>query len=207
MDRDRFRYAPEKWSRAPTAARACPTAGQDAKAGAGRSFVPAKVSIATPRVTCIATLDEYGEDLARIYTSVGIKDARMTRARIFLGTSPRVLSSEDVAGEPPLRDGATPLVSSSRRRQIPWSSGRALEVLSHAIEYLADEYVLRAGSVPSLYSEDPQVRAIQVLMAASRSVYWNCPVAPTLRERLTKVWRVICSLTMRKHNRVIKIRK
>jgi hypothetical protein len=80
-----------------------------------------------------------------------------------------------------------PVLPSRQLRRIPPLSGMALEVLGHAIEYLADEYVLHAGMLPAVHVEDPQIRAIQVLMAASRSVYGECPLVPTLRERLSRL--------------------
>jgi hypothetical protein len=113
----------------------------------------------------------------------------MIRAPIFLETSPKVaVSTGQVTPCPALCDTATQSqLFSGRRRQIPPLSGRALEVLGHAIEYLADEFVLHSGSLPSLHADDPQVRAIQILMAANRSVYFECPLAPTLRERISRL--------------------
>jgi hypothetical protein len=73
----------------------------------------------------------------------------------------------------------------SRRRITP-QAGFALEALGHAIEYLADEYVHEAGSIPSIHSTDPRVEAIQMLMAANREVYYNCPVVPSLSQRLRR---------------------
>jgi hypothetical protein len=74
-------------------------------------------------------------------------------------------------------------VRSARRRITP-SAGFALERLGHAIEYLADEYVHAAGSLPSLHSVDPRVQAMQLLMAANRQVYYSCPVLPSLYQRV-----------------------
>ena len=67
-------------------------------------------------------------------------------------------------------------VSDGKRRRIDAQSGRALEILGHAIEYLTDEYVHEAKQ---LSAHDPQVEAIQVLMALNRKVYFECPVVPT----------------------------
>jgi hypothetical protein len=72
---------------------------------------------------------------------------------------------------------------SARRRTTP-EAGFALEVLGHAIEYLADEYVHEAGLLPSIHSGDPRVKAIQMLMAANREVYFACPLVPSLYQRL-----------------------
>ncbi len=69
------------------------------------------------------------------------------------------------------------------RRRISPVSGHALEILGHAVEYLADEYVLASGALPSIHAHDPQVEAMQLLMQANRAVYFECPVIPSLRVR------------------------
>jgi hypothetical protein len=76
-----------------------------------------------------------------------------------------------------------------RRRQISPSNGRALEILGHAIEYLADEFALDACNLALLSTADPRLRSIQILMAASRNVYYDCPIAPSLVERLRALLR------------------
>jgi len=58
------------------------------------------------------------------------------------------------------------------RRQLSPESGRALEVLGHAIEYLADEYAAGLEHKGPLGNADPRVEAIQVLKALNRSVYF-----------------------------------
>lgn len=68
-----------------------------------------------------------------------------------------------------------------RARQIPPEAGHALEILGHAIEYLTDELVQESKRVDA---HDPQVEAIQMLMALNRQVYYECSVAPTFREQL-----------------------
>lgn len=68
-----------------------------------------------------------------------------------------------------------------RRRQISQPAGRALEILGHAIEYLADEYVHEGGSISA---HDPRVEALQLLMARNREVYFACPEVPTTSERI-----------------------
>ncbi len=72
------------------------------------------------------------------------------------------------------------------RRRITPTAGFALEVLGHAIEYLADEFVHASGSTPSLHSADPRVEAMQLLMAANRQVYYACPVMPSLYKRIVR---------------------
>jgi hypothetical protein len=76
----------------------------------------------------------------------------------------------------------TPLdeASQQRRRQITPGSGRALEILGHAIEYLTDQYVHERERFSA---DDPEVEAIQLLMSLNRQVYYECPVIPTFAER------------------------
>ena len=66
------------------------------------------------------------------------------------------------------------------RRRISPEAGRALEILGHAIEYLADEYAYRA-ECDLVY--DGRVEAMQLLMRVNRGIYLACPEAPTLAER------------------------
>ncbi|HEX6494532.1 MAG TPA: hypothetical protein VF018_03545 [Acidobacteriaceae bacterium] len=72
---------------------------------------------------------------------------------------------------------------SARRRTTP-EAGFALEILGHAIEYLADEYAHESGSLSSIHSRDPRVEAMQLLMAANRQVYYACPLVPSLYKRI-----------------------
>jgi hypothetical protein len=67
-----------------------------------------------------------------------------------------------------------------RRRRISPESGHALEILGHAIEYLADEYTYRGGGVSA---SDGQVDAVQLLMKVNRQIYFACPEAPSLADR------------------------
>lgn len=83
---------------------------------------------------------------------------------------------------PEQRDTAEPAPTSrlaGGRRRINHDSGRALEILGHAIEYLTDEWAREAD-----LSARGLLDAVQVLMAANRKVYYACPVEPSLRERL-----------------------
>ena len=74
-----------------------------------------------------------------------------------------------------------------RRRRISRESGRGLEILGHAIEYLTDEYVHAGGS---LSAHDGQLDAVQLLMAVNRQIYFSCPEVPLMRER----WRSLLHL-------------
>jgi hypothetical protein len=68
-----------------------------------------------------------------------------------------------------------------RRRRISPNAGRALEILGHAIEYLADEFAHAGGS---LCAHDGQLEAMQLLMGMNRQIYFNCPEVPTIGGRL-----------------------
>lgn len=73
-----------------------------------------------------------------------------------------------------------PVVCSDRRRRISPEAGRALEILGHAIEYLTDEYVHQGNSFSA---NDAQLKAVQLLMALNRQIYFECPVVPSFAER------------------------
>jgi hypothetical protein len=83
---------------------------------------------------------------------------------------------------------ATGVGSRSASRRIPPEAGFALELLGHAIEYLADEYMHETAMLPSVYSADPRMEAMRLLMAANREVYYACPlkepIATQVRARL-----------------------
>jgi len=76
---------------------------------------------------------------------------------------------------------AAPIATSRRRRRISPEAGRGLEILGHAIEYLADEYI---HSSRTFSANDSEVQAIQLLMAFNRQIYFECPIVPTGAERL-----------------------
>lgn len=103
-------------------------------------------------------------------------------------TSPAAHRSVEAQQRPVVRTDvhavATGTGSRSVRRRTTPEAGFALEILGHAIEYLADEYVHEAGLLPSVHSSDPRVEAIQLLMAANRQVYLACPVTPSLYQRV-----------------------
>jgi len=72
------------------------------------------------------------------------------------------------------------------RRRICPKAGHALEILGHAIEYLTDEFVHEGGSFSA---NNGQLEAVQLLMAANRQVYYDCPEAPSFRERFLSLLR------------------
>ncbi|WP_420239912.1 hypothetical protein ACOBR2_10230 [Telmatobacter bradus] len=67
------------------------------------------------------------------------------------------------------------------RRRIDPRAGRALEILGHAIEYLTDEYVCETGS---MQAPNGELDAVHLLMSLNRQIYAECPVQPTLEEKM-----------------------
>jgi hypothetical protein len=59
------------------------------------------------------------------------------------------------------------------RRQLSPEAGRALEILGHAIEYLADEYAADLTDKGRLGNADPRVAAIQILKGLNRAIYYS----------------------------------
>ena len=78
-----------------------------------------------------------------------------------------------------LDSGVRPIV----RRQLTRESGRALEILGHAIEYLADEYAVASESKGPLGNADPRIEAIQLLKRLNRAIYYAGVQAPPRRIR------------------------
>ena len=72
------------------------------------------------------------------------------------------------------------------RRQPTRESGRALEVLGHAIEYLADEYAVDSRSKGPLGNADPRIEAIQLLKKINRQIYLSTAVAPVPFHRVRR---------------------
>jgi hypothetical protein len=93
----------------------------------------------------------------------------------------RAPSAERSANQDPFFDWPMPprpVTSSAlprpfvRRLHSP-ESGRALEILGHAIEYLADEYANDLANKGPLGSADPRVAAIQILKGLNRTIYYS----------------------------------
>jgi hypothetical protein len=72
------------------------------------------------------------------------------------------------------------------RRQLSPEEGRAIEILGHAIEYLADEYCADAQPKGRLGNADPRVEAIQTLKELNRSIYYS---ATEVQPAFTRVKR------------------
>lgn len=71
-----------------------------------------------------------------------------------------------------------------QRRRITPQAGHALEILGHAIEYLTDEFVHEGGS---LSAEDDRLKAVQLLMALNRQIYFECPEVPSFGDRCRSI--------------------
>jgi hypothetical protein len=74
-------------------------------------------------------------------------------------------------------------VRSTRRRITP-QAGHALEILAHAIEYLADESVHER---PGVFDREGPLEAMRILMAVNRQIYFECPEIPTFGQRFRKL--------------------
>ncbi len=59
------------------------------------------------------------------------------------------------------------------RRRLSPAAARALEMLGHAIEYLADEYAASVDNKGPLGNGDPRVAAIQILKKLNRELYYS----------------------------------
>lgn len=80
--------------------------------------------------------------------------------------------------------------ASARRQRLNPRAGRALEILGHAIEYLADGYAHDGSSTPA---KGGMRDAIQILMSVNREIYLSCPKIPSLRERLQRLVQSKCN--------------
>jgi hypothetical protein len=92
--------------------------------------------------------------------------------------------------ECPVRAAATTAAQiplRGKRRRISPEAGRALELLGHSIEYLADEFIHESGTFSAC---NPQVEAIQLLMALNREIYLECPEIPSWAERFRVLRRI-----------------
>ena len=72
------------------------------------------------------------------------------------------------------------------RRRITPEAGRGLEILGHALDYLADEFVCDGCR----FSDDSgRLQAIQLLTYLNRQIYFACDVEPTFRDRAQSLFR------------------
>jgi hypothetical protein len=74
------------------------------------------------------------------------------------------------------------------RRQLKRADARGLEILGHAIEYLADEYAFDGLSKGPMGNADPRIEAIQILKGLNLSIYYSgAEVQPPWQ----RIWRWI----------------
>jgi hypothetical protein len=81
---------------------------------------------------------------------------------------------------------SVPARTKAAPRMLSPEAGRAVEMLGHAIEYLADEFALDCmGRAPGTGDGlHPQLQAIELLKSRNREIYLSCPVAPTMSGRI-----------------------
>ncbi len=106
----------------------------------------------------------------------------------LLALTPNTRSSSSA-----LRSQSAPFV----RRRLSPDAGRALEILGHAIEYLADEYAASVDEKGPLGNADPRVAAIQILKGLNRAIYYAGTEAPTPLQRIRRWWQSVSLLSSR----------
>jgi hypothetical protein len=74
----------------------------------------------------------------------------------------------------------------TRRRRISPQAGQALEKLGHAIEYLVDQHA-HEGSL--LKWQQAHLEALSILKALNRQIYLECPIVPSLDDRIRQLFR------------------
>jgi len=72
----------------------------------------------------------------------------------------------------------------TRNRRISQQTGWALDVLGHAIDYLATDLV---DHNPSYSADDAQLEAVQLLISLKRQVYLECPETHSMGERFREI--------------------
>jgi hypothetical protein len=79
-----------------------------------------------------------------------------------------------------------------RRRKTTPEAGQAIEMLGHAIEYLADEFSLECMNRQENVAAGmhPRVVAIEILKKCNREVYLSCPEVPTCGEWMESWFRL-----------------
>ncbi len=87
--------------------------------------------------------------------------------------------------------GPRSYVAVQRPRKLSPENGRAIEMLAHAIEYLADEFSVECmnSGVKGSSAELPEMKAIELMKELNRQIYLGCPELPPLFERLRAGFR------------------
>lgn len=88
------------------------------------------------------------------------------------------------------------MVPMRRVRKMSREAGRAVEMLGHAIDYLADEFALECMTIGERRSSGPNPRmaAIELLMASNREIYLNSPEVPSFSQRFSRTIRSLFRL-------------
>lgn len=102
-----------------------------------------------------------------------------------MAVSPTVLPASKPAQR--ARMGGAAIGGALRKRRISPEAGRALEILGHAIDYLTDEYIYRGGQ---FRPGDPELEALDILMAANRAIYFECPEVPSFAARCLRLFGI-----------------
>ena len=84
-----------------------------------------------------------------------------------------------------VKEMSAPVTGRMIRRRIDPGTGRALIVLGHAIEHLADELVHEAETGKP---DRGQLDAIRLLLSKNRDLYQGCPELPTFWQGLRSLF-------------------
>src|ERR1700761_1680436 len=74
------------------------------------------------------------------------------------------------------------------RRRLSPEDAKGLEILGHAIEYLADEYAVDPANKGPLGNADPRVQAIQTLKSLNRALYFSGAEVQPVWQRVRRWW-------------------
>jgi hypothetical protein len=134
------------------------------------------------RVTCADAAIEEENFMATTAAITTSAIATSTNNLVYRATSPRNMSRKP-----------SPSVVSSRRRRVSREAGRAIEMLGHAIDYLADEFALDSmtGATTPRHGMHPRIAAIELLKDRNREIFLSCPQIPTIGERFGMLLRLL----------------
>ena len=90
--------------------------------------------------------------------------------------------SRRAPGPIPVTPAPVPVV----RRRLSPEDAKGLEILAHAIEYLADEYAVDPANKGPLGNADPRVQAIQTLKSLNRALYFSGAEVQPLWQRVRR---------------------
>ena len=162
--------------------------------GGGRiGFIPGLAGISKSPFSQVEENHRAEADLMQCFYYLGhLRTQRiepMERLRIFnMATITAMIGGASIshAVNLPAARAAVAAARPWRSRRITPEAGRAIEMLGHAIEYLADEFALECRSREENIGvgKHPQTIAIELMMTRSREIYFSCPTVLTLGDRL-----------------------